>query len=149
MGVLCAAFICSIVTSVGGAGQGTRKLICGIFLALSLLHPLGSLELPELTLDPFLDDAEDAVENGQAQAQAARNAIITDSLEAYILTKASELGLELGAEVTVTAEGLPASVHMTGRASPSDRQALTNEIMVALGIGKEDIHWKEMHQSSE
>lgn len=142
MGVLCAAFICSIVSSVGGAGQGTRKLLCGVFLALSLLHPLGSLDLPELSLDPFLDEAEEAVENGQTQAQSARNDIITDSLEAYILTKASELDLTVEAEVTLTADGLPDSVTLSGLASPSEREQLSGAITAALGLGKEDIRWK-------
>lgn len=149
MGVLCAAFICSIVTSVGGAGQGTRKLICGIFMALALLHPLGSLDLPELTLDPYVEEAETAVKAGQAQARAARNEIITGSLEAYILTKAKELDLAVEAEVTLTADGLPASVILSGSASPSEREALTSSIAAALGIGKEDIEWKQIHQSSE
>lgn len=149
MGVLCAAFICSIVTSIGGAGQGTRKLISGVFLALALLHPLGSLVLPELTLDPFLESAEEAVETGQAQAIAAKNEIITGSLEAYILTKAKELDLAVEAEVTLTADGLPASVTLSGNASPSEREALSGSVAAALGIGKEDITWKEFHQSSE
>lgn len=149
MGVLCAAFICSIVTSVGGAGQGTRKLICGIFMALALLHPLGTLDLPELTLGPIVDEAEAAVKAGQAQAQAAKNAIITDSLEAYILTKAKELDLAVEAEVTLTADGLPTSVTLSGNASPSEREALSSSIAAALGIGKEDIEWNQIHQSSE
>lgn len=142
MGILCAAFICSIVGSIGGTGQGTRRLLCGVFLALSLLHPLGSLDLPELSFDPFLDEAEDAVEYGQTQAQAARNDIITDSLEAYILTKASELDLTIEAEVTLTADGLPASVTLSGSTSPSEREALSSSITAALGFGKEDIRWK-------
>lgn len=142
LGILCAAFICSIVGSVGGAGQGTRRLLCGVFLAFSLLHPLGSLDLPELPLDPFLDEAEDAVENGQTQAQTARKDIISDSLEAYILTKASELDLTVEAEVTLTADGLPASVTLSGPASPSEREALSGSITAALGLGKEDIRWK-------
>ena len=149
MGALCAAFLCSIVSVMGGEGQGTRRLICGVFLALTLLHPLGSLDLPDLSLDPFLDEAEEAVERGQAQAETARNAIITDSLEAYILTKASELGLELEADVALAADGLPASVTLTGRASPSEREAINNAVTAALGIGKEDIQWKEIYQSSE
>lgn len=149
MGVLCAAFICSIVSSVGGAGQGTRKLLCGVFLALALLHPLGSLDLPQLPLEPFLDEAEDAVENGQAQAETARNDIITDSLEAYILTKASELDLTVEAEVTLTADGLPDSVTLTGSASPSEREQLADTITIALGLRMEDIRWKPLHQSSE
>lgn len=142
LGVMCAAFLCSIVTSIGGAGQGTRKLICGVFLALSLLHPLGKLDLPELTLDPFLNEAEEAVLDGKTQARAAKNDIISDALEAYILTKASALDLTVEAEVTLTADGLPDSVTLTGPASPAEREQLTNTLTAALGLGKEDIRWK-------
>ena len=149
LGVLCAAFICSIVGSVGGAGQGTRKLIGGVFLALTLLHPLGSLDLPKVPLDSYLNEAEAAAEAGQIQASSARNALITDSLTAYILTKAAELDLDIEARVTLTADGLPEAVTITGRASPSERERLTTTLTAALGLGKEDIRWKESHQSSE
>lgn len=149
MGILCAAFLSSIVTAIGGEGQGARKLICGVFLALALLHPLGSLDLPEVSLTPFLRDAEEAVRDGRSQTLAAQNDIITDSLEAYILTKAAELGLELDAEVTLNAESLPASVTLTGRASPSEQEVLINSLCAALGLGKEEIRWKEIYQSSE
>ena len=142
MGILCAAFLCSIVGSIGGAGQGTRKLISGVFLALALLHPLGSLDLPQFPLDPILDDAEEAVQSGTSQAEAARNDIIIDSLEAYILTKAQELGLEPDIEVSLGSDGLPALVTLAAEASPSEREALTNAVAAALGLGKEDIRWK-------
>lgn len=149
LGILCAAFLCAIVTSVGGAGQGTRKLICGVFLALSVLHPLGSFDLPELSLDPILEEARDAARDGQTQALAAKTDIITDALEAYILSKASELDLTVEAAVTLTADGLPDSVTLTGPASPWEREQLSGAITAALGLGKEDIRWKEIRQSSE
>lgn len=146
MQILCATFLCAIVGSIGGAGQGTRRLISGVFLALALLHPLGTLDLPKLTLDPFLAEADEAIESGQAQAQSARKTIISESLEAYILTKAQELHLNPEIEVTLDDGGLPQSVTIICQASPSEREALTNTITTALGLRKEDIQWKENFQ---
>lgn len=149
MGVLCAAFLCSFVNSIGGEGHGMRRLISGIFLALALLHPLGSLDLPEISLDPFLEDAEKAAEDGQAQARTAQNVIITDALEAYILTKAAELDLTIEARVDLTSDGMPASVTLSGSASPSERQVLTDVLTAALGLGKEEIKWMPLCRDSE
>lgn len=149
MGVICAAFLCAVVNSIGGPGQGTRRLISGIFLALSLLHPLGSLELPELTLDSIRRDAASIIEDGTAQAADAKNEFITDALEAYILTKAEELGLAVEASVTLSPEGTPKAVELTGTASPSERDALLDELSRELGLGKEALTWKQVYQSSE
>lgn len=147
MGVICAAFLCAIVNAVGGEGRGTRRMICGVFLALALLHPLGSLELPELHLDTLWEEAEAAISSGASLARDVKNEIITDSLEAYILTKANELELAVEAEVTVDADGLPVSVTLTGHGPVP--QMLTADICAAFGLGKEDIRWKEIYQSSE
>lgn len=147
MGVICAAFLCSIVNALGGAGQGTRKLISGVFLALALLHPLGSLDLPELPVGELLREAEAAAQDGEALARDAKNERITQSLEAYILTKAEELDLAVEAEVTVDEDGLPARVTLTGP-GPVPRE-LIDALCLSLGLGKEDIRWKEIRQSSE
>lgn len=149
LGVICAAFLCSIVNAIGGEGRGTRRLVSGLFLALALFHPLGTLELPDLRLDSILEQAEDAACDGMELASAERNEIISKSLEAYILTEAARLGLTIDVRVTIIDEGLPDSVTITGAASPSERNTLATIIEKDLGIGKEDLHWTSYPQRDE
>lgn len=148
-GVICAAFLCSIVNAIGGEGRGTRKLVSGVFLALALLHPLGTLELPEFPLDPILRKAEEAANDGTAQASAVRNGIITEAVEAYILTEAEALGLTLDVHVALAPDGTPVSVTLSGPASPSEREALSTHLTKTLGLRKEDLHWTSYPQRDE
>lgn len=145
LGILCAALLCSVCAAIGGK----QRLIAGAFLALAILKPLGAMELPELSLEPYLRDAEAAVREGEAQAADAKTEFITDALEAYILTKAKEAGLTLQASVTLDESCLPESVELTGEASPGERAALEQTITEQLGLGKGAILWNQSHKSSE
>lgn len=149
MGILCAAFLCSLICAIGGSGQQLRRLICGVILALAVFRPLSAPELPELSAEPFLSDAQAAVAEGTAQADAAKKEIITRSLEAYILTRAEELGLTLRVQLTVHDDGTPAELILSADASPAERDTLIRILSRDLGIGREDIIWKDPYQSSE
>lgn len=141
-GILCAAFLCAVVNAVGSSGKRIRRLITGVFLVLSLLHPLGSLDLPAISLTPYLKEAQNAASYGAQEALTARNEIISGSLEAYILTKADELGLSIGIHVEVSPDGSPRSVSLEGAAGPSEREQLCAFITDSLGLEREDLEWK-------
>jgi len=143
LGVICAAFLCALAGAIGGEGRGLRKWAASLFLVLTLLRPLGLGELPEFTIGPYLEEAEAAAQAGAEQAQDARNEIISAALEAYILTKAAELDLELEAAVTVHPDGTPDRVELSGAASPAERETLTRILTKELGIGREELRWSE------
>lgn len=149
--VICAAVLCALVGSLGdgGTGRGVRRLTAGLFLALTVLSPLGNVDLPDFDLSRLEADADAAVRAGTDQARAAENAIITEALEAYIWNKAVELGLELQVRVTLDEAGMPRTVELTGMASPLEREELGSSIARELGIGKEAQIWTAMYQSSE
>lgn len=149
--IICAAMVCALVESVGsdGAGKGLRKLMAGVFLALTVLAPLADVELPRLNTSQIHADADAAVREGIEQARQAKDAIISEALEAYIWNKADGLGLELTVRVTLDEQGLPKSVELSGAVSPADRQALSSCIARELGLGKEALIWNVSHQSSE
>ena len=149
MRMICAAFLCAVVQCMAGSSQGIRRLIAGIFLTLTVLSPIGDIELPELDLELFRADAMAAVDHGTAQAEEMRSDIILEACEAYIWNKAAEMGLEPEIRLTLDSEGMPLSVELTGMASPLERQKLTQTIVRELGIRKEDVTWKDPHQSSE
>ena len=143
MRLICAAILCALVGSMGGSSQGLRRLIAGVFLTLTALSPVGSLELPELDPGQLHADAQAAVREGKEQANEMKTDIILRACEAYIWNKAAEMGLELDSE------GLPRRLTLTGRASPLERQKLTQMLMQDLGLGREDVIWKDPYQSSE
>lgn len=149
MRLVCAAVICAMIQCDAGGSQGIRRLIAGIFLTLTVLSPIGDLELPELDLELFHADALAAVRDGTDQAEKMRSDIILEACEAYIWNKAAEMGLELELRLTLDPEGMPLAVELTGMASPLERQKLTQVIVRDLGMGKEDVTWKDPHQSSE
>lgn len=148
--VICAALVCSLTDAIAGAGPGrsTRRLICGAFLALTVLSPIGDTELPRLDLGSIRRSAEAAVDQGVEAAQRERMECISGALETYIWNKAAEMEMELLVLVELSGEGLPIRVELTGPASPLQRQELTGAIVRELGVREEDVIWTGQYQSS-
>lgn len=148
MRLICAAIVCALIQGVAGSSQGIRRLICGIFLTLTALSPLGELELPDFDPERLRADALSAVREGTDQADEMRTDIIIDACAAYIWNKAAEMGLELEVCLELDEEGIPRRVVLTGPASPLERQKLTQTIARDFGLGKEDVTWIDPYQSS-
>lgn len=149
LSLCCGAIICSIILSVGnsgGAGGSLRRMICGLFLAFLAISPLRDIDLQEFAeeIHTYTDDAEDAANAGIAQTEDAVAAVISQQAEAYILDKAAALSLELEVCVNVDEETmLPTSVELSGDASPSQKQVLTDYIRETLGIEENDQQWTD------
>ena len=151
MTVICAAFILSILSALApeGPGKETRRLAGTIFLVLTVLAPLGSSRLPALDLTALTREGEKAAQAGKKLYEAAFSAGITERLEAYILTKAAALGLEPQVHVELDPEGLPQWAELTADAEPHLREELTGQLARELGLKREDVIWKQPHESSE
>lgn len=142
--VFCGALVCAIVGQIGGAGQGLRKMLCGVFLAALTLSSIGKLEVSGIyrALDDYTEDADAVVSAGLEQASQMKFSIITGECEAYILNKAAELGAEVSVTVSLDARtGLPNGAVITGALMPWEKQTLSGEITKALGIKKEALAW--------
>lgn len=149
MRLICAAVLCAVIRAMAGEGQGLRKLICGIFLALTVLSvPLDSV-LPELDMDSIARDARQAAQYGSDQADSAQETIIIEAFEAYIWNKAAGLDPNITVRVELAADHTPERVILTGAAAPKERDRLTQELVRELGIGEENVIWTEPQQSSE
>ena len=148
--VVCAAMVCALTEAVAGKGPGrqTRRLVCGLFLALAVLSPLADTRLPRLDMGALERDARSAVADGQEQARSARNQCITEACEAYIWNKAAAMDLELEVRVELDGDGLPVRVELRGPAGPLARQELTAAVIRDLGLEEGDVIWTEFHQSS-
>lgn len=145
MTLICGAFVCALVRSLAGdgPGKGIRDLLCGLFMALLVLSPLGTLELPELDLSEIRMEAEAAAMEGAEQAALERNAIISRELEAYICNRAEEMGLNITARVEVDDDGLPVAVTLTGFWTEPRQKQLSGIIEESLGIEEEAQTWKK------
>ena len=144
--VVAAAMLCGIVVRLfpNGSGKQMGKLICGLFLAYTVLSPISRVDfskLPDFSLR-CMDDAEDAAAMGENLARDSMADIIKEETEAYILDKAdSDLNAQVRVEVAVGEDNLPAAVTISGEASPYARRQIQAMIANDLGISKENQTW--------
>ena len=146
--VTAAAILCAVASTLLGK-KGTigtiGKLLCGIFLAITVVSPLTRVQLRsgyELW-DDLSADAAAAVASGEAAAYDELRAGIKARTEAYILDKAAFYAAELSVEVTLSDEDppIPCAVRLTGSVSPYAKQRLQQDISEELGIPKEAQIW--------
>lgn len=143
LSVICAALICGIAQSLvrDGIGKGVIKLICSVFLMVTLLAPLPGLRLE---LESFLPDrleGECLAAQGENMARGAVDQLIKEQLETYILDKAAALPAQVQAEVILNEDGLPVAALLAGRLPPEARETLEEMIQTDLGIPKENLQW--------
>ena len=121
------------------------RMVCGLFLAIVVIHPISSLNYDHLTA--FAEDYDRAAQSASAEgikfADTTRRELIQSQTEAYILDKASSYNVQLEVQVTL-ADGdvpVPESVQLSGEASPYAKQRLVKYMAEELGIPKERQQW--------
>jgi len=148
LSVCTAAIFCAIIgTLIGRKSErrGLVKLLCGLFLAFSVVQPIEELKLEEffgLWADLNLDAAE-AVQAGESFSRQAISDVIKSDTEAYILDRAKEMGLTLKVTVTLSSQGdpVPTEVSLQGNVSPEAKSRMQRFLTQELGIGKERQIW--------
>ena len=148
LSVTAAAILCAIVkglTDKKGSPAALIKLICGIFLAITVLAPWTSINLSGLTdyMKSFTIDADAAAAEGADYAREETAAIIKSQTEAYILDKALSMGANLQVSVTLSEDTLPVpcAVTISGNISPYAKERLTLYIMDDLNIPEAQQTW--------
>ena len=143
--VVAGAILCGIALRLvpKGALSQIMKLLCGLILTLCVLRPMVKAELlNSIRFDgSFFDDAVSTAALGEEYSARAIRDIIKSETEAYILDKARSLGAKILAEVSLTTDGVPAGVRVTGSLSPYAKAALADYISRELGISKENQVW--------
>lgn len=150
LGVTCAAVFCGILCTMvdekHSAGALVR-LMCGIFLSLTLIMPIARNSIPELDIRQweFTQEGKLAAETGVEYARQAKIQLIKERTEAYILDKARVYNLDIRVEVLVSGEETPTpeAVVIRGGASPYARTQLQQMMETELGIPKEKQQWME------
>lgn len=145
--VVAAALLCGLLTGfMKDCGvKKLLKLLCGIFLTFTVIHPIAEFSIPELPdLGNIYEEAEEAVEEGKRFTEDSITDIITAQSEAYILDKAKVMEVFLTVEVaTSSVDGFPVpeSVVLEGEISPEKKRLLSQIITDELGIPKENQVW--------
>ena len=144
--VVSAAILCGIVTGLAGKQEASApvvKLLCGLFLTLSVVKPLA-----EVKLEDFTDYAVEL--RAEAVAASARGEEIHDSLleenikasaESYILDKAQALSMELEVTVALDEDHVPTEVVLKGEWEEAGKRKLQGILASELGIAKERQIW--------
>ena len=148
LSVIAAALISAIVAClVSGntiAGKMMR-LLCGILMVVTVITPLARISFHSVSdfLSDINFDADTYVSEGERIADNEINAIIKNQSEAYILDKATRMGLEIAVEVELddSDNSIPCQVTITGTISPYAKGVLSEYITDYLGIPKECQQW--------
>lgn len=147
--VTAAALLCGILKSLMGEKGNSAalvRLICGIFLALTVIRPLKELNLQDFSLLPtgLLEEARLTSGEGEEYTRQAKEDLIIQQCEAYILDKAQTLEASIQVEIQISQEGepIPAGSIITGNLSPYARNQLSKTLEEDLGIPQEDQKWK-------
>ncbi len=143
-----ASVICAVITALfpgKGASAKLIKLISGVILCLIALQPVSRLDISSFLREWEFDlsSGTDASHDGEILAQKARYKLIKDSCEAYILDKATELGLQITVEIELDDQSFPQpeSVVIRGNISPYAKVQLQQILTSDLGIAKENQTW--------
>ncbi len=145
--VTAAALICGIVSCLvqSGTAKELIRLLCGLFLAFTVIRPLAGLDFSALTSIsfPYTQEADSIATQGENIAREAMADIIKADAEAYILDKAAALNADLTVDITLSREDTPVPVRaeLSGSVSPYARQQLTYLLQTDLGIAKENQLW--------
>ena len=148
LSIVIAAIICSVLGSIldGNKSAGRIiKMLSGILMVFVLLTPFRDISLASIPnqLEDIADDAKGYVEDGKSSAQYDKGIIIKKRTEAYIVDKASSIGLVVRVEVTLAEYGTPypCTVQIQGAASPYAKRQLQRWMKEELGIPEENQIW--------
>ena len=147
LSVICAALVCGILTDMSAKTSFEKliRLLCSVFLAVTVVYPLIRYRFPEWNADMsiFQPGGEDAVAQGEKIYFQSIASIIRTETEAYILKEAKSIGADLTVAVELDAGNPPApeSVTIRGNFEASVETTLSQLIADELGIPKEHQTW--------
>ena len=144
LGVAAASMLCGVLIRLPRSSSAAIvRMLCGIFLTIVLIQPLAGKKdrLWEAALPDVGEEAEEIISEGRASAEDIRKEFIKERLEAYILSRAGEIGADIQADITLGKNCLPTHIRVMGSISPIYRSKLTQIIASELGIPREQQEW--------
>lgn len=145
------AAVCALAMAVCPEGRvkGVLRLVCGVVMAVALLSPFLRFD-PDAyaaALARYRDTAEEAAAMGTKAQRGMERSIIQADCAAYILDKASSLGVRCEARVTARWSGengcfYPYEAVIACSGGEKTRSALEAFIASELGIPAERVTWE-------
>lgn len=145
LSIIAAAILCSILKCITGKSvyQKWMGLLFGLYMSIAMLRLFGEFTPTSLHTfsGAYIPKGEKIAQTGHEMAMNRTCDIIKETVEAYILSKAEEMGCTLQAEVCLNEDNIPKNVYLNGTVSPYVRNKLGNYIESDLGIAKENQIW--------
>ena len=145
--VICITVSCGILQMLltDGIAASLVKLISGLVISVSVLSPLINEEVLQwkLMFEDIVSDSSVVISNGETAASELVQQRIKEGTEAYILTKASNMGVDIRLNVELGNEypNAPEKLTIYGNVSPYIKRQLSATISNDLGIPEENQIW--------
>ncbi|MBQ2412932.1 MAG: hypothetical protein II313_05865 [Anaerotignum sp.] len=143
--VICSCVTCGILSSFfsESAMKPLIKVLCSLFLIISVIVPFSNLDISELFFPAFEEmiDTEVILSHGEAIAREEAEKRIKENCEAYILNKAKQLGGNIMVAIQLNEESIPAFAEIEGEYTEDIRRQLEISLESELGIAKENQQW--------
>lgn len=143
-----AAFFSSILLCIvpNGLGKKAATLLCGLVMLLLALSPLVKLDEQQLAAAiSRLELEQEELRTGvEVRNRELIGQIISQRVRAYILDKATQMGMQLEVEITMNTDAAtpyPTGVTLHGEATPAQRQKLGAYLEQTFAIAPERQVW--------
>lgn len=136
--------LCSIIGHLASELRHKRliHMVSGTFLALAVLGPLSSVEIPDsINFEIESISPDSYVDIGKQAAWEAQEQCIKESLQSYISSKASEFGVTVTSEIHLNEMMEPCFVRIYSQANLERQHELEVLLEEDLGITKENQVW--------
>ncbi len=146
--VIAAAIICSVIsplTSKKTTVHTVLKLVCGIFLVITIIKPFQPYSKFDFSdiYNALEVTADEYVQDGVLYASAQKETFIIENVQSYILDRAKELDVNIDVTVELDPDTtMPNIVYLSGNVSPLKKSRLQQIITDALGIPEEQQIWQ-------
>ena len=147
LSLVAAALVSGILLEGVGEGHSGKvmKRLCGLFLLLTALGPLGRLVLPALGACRGVGRgvARGFGDLGGASARGEGTGGFVARRAAYVLDKAAALDFPAKVRLMLSEEGLPEGVTLEASPTPAQKEAMEAFLKTELGIPEEAVGWVE------
>lgn len=148
LSIVAAAIVCAVTKGLLNGKTATGRiagLLSGILMAITVISPLRNITFFGITdyINDLSSDGDTYVMEGKTMAENHTADIIKSQTEAYILDKATRMGLEISVEVELDDNNgsIPCGATVTGTVSPYAKEVLGSYMEDNLGISKEKQRW--------
>jgi hypothetical protein len=150
LGIVAVCLISSVAKQLLGISKNYKALgntIIGIFIVLSILSPVVTQKWSygDVLDTGFEDEIEQISQDAESYRQEVMRKSIISQTEAYILSKARELSVDVDIEITLSDSYpyAPIRICIWGNTSPYAKSQLSAYLKEEIGIAKEEQIWME------